>query len=162
MDVDADAEKDDEPLKPLFDDNTGLYFCTDCLAEIEEGFCVLCGDKYEWQEVSIFSMYLQWPRNKAYLNRKTLCGTQRARKIRPFTTIVVQYLEEIHLSYQIACSSAIHPLRNTDPAKANTRNSSGAVQRELCARLSILNFPSKVVYTHGRTHNCSKNLPVPQ
>lgn len=89
MDVDADAEKDDEPLKPLFDDNTGLYFCTDCLAEIEEGFCVLCGDKYEWQEVSIFSMYLQWPRNKAYLNRKTLCGTQRARKIRPFTTIVV-------------------------------------------------------------------------
>lgn len=89
MDVDADTEKDDEPLKPLFDDNTGLYFCTDCLAEIEEGFCVLCGDKYEWQEVSIFSMYLQWPRNKAYLNRKTLCGTQRARKIRPFTTIVV-------------------------------------------------------------------------
>ena len=68
MDVDADSEKDDEqddqeqgeddePLKPLFDDQTGLYFCTDCLAEIEEGFCMLCGDKYEWQEASIFPTY---------------------------------------------------------------------------------------------------------
>lgn len=59
MDIDGEEDQeqdeDNEPLKPLFDDQTGLYFCTDCLAEIEEGFCIACGDKYEWQEASIFS-----------------------------------------------------------------------------------------------------------
>jgi hypothetical protein len=100
MDIDADAEKDDqeedqeqdeddEPLKPLFDMDTGLYFCTDCSAEIEEGFCIACGDKYEWEEASIFPIPSQRPRNKACLHRKTLCETQSARKIRPFTMIVV-------------------------------------------------------------------------
>ena len=44
-----------EPRKPLFDMQTGLYFCTDCLAEIDEGLCILCGGRYGWQEASIFS-----------------------------------------------------------------------------------------------------------
>jgi len=66
MNVEVDAAKGDqeeegeegedlELPKPLFDMQTGLYFCTDCLAEIDEGFCIICGDKYEWQEASIFS-----------------------------------------------------------------------------------------------------------
>ena len=56
---DQEQDEDDEPLKPLFDDDTGLYFCTDqCMAEIEEGFCIACGDKYEWQEASFFSHIL--------------------------------------------------------------------------------------------------------
>jgi hypothetical protein len=70
MDVDADTEKgddeeddeeqeeddeDDEPPKPLFDESTGLYFCPDCMAEIEEGICSCCGEEYEWKEASPFT-----------------------------------------------------------------------------------------------------------
>ncbi|KIM37788.1 hypothetical protein M413DRAFT_30705 [Hebeloma cylindrosporum] len=51
-DEEEDQEDEDEPLKPLFDESAGLYFCTDCLAEIDEGICIICGDKYEWQEAN--------------------------------------------------------------------------------------------------------------
>jgi len=65
MDVETNAEKgdqeddmeedeDDEPSKPLFDESTGLYFCPECMAEIDEGFCSLCGHEYEWKEASPF------------------------------------------------------------------------------------------------------------
>ena len=64
MDVEVDAEmgdqegsdeeqdEDDEPLKPIFAE--GLYFCPDCIAEIDEGFCMFCKQEYEWKEVIRF------------------------------------------------------------------------------------------------------------